>query len=186
MRDVAKNDEMPPMGLPLNEPSSSKYLLGLTAMVLVTGALIFGAGYGLLQLSSGPCDELYGEAMDGLRAEVDFLKESGGEFGVNKVEIQELRSSVQVAGDSLKGCCEQQRSGAIDEAAFQQCRDHAAAMAALPAGIVAAHGEATEAKKAIRKAANELRGIASDLTDIASGNAGEAAAGVAAGPPSEE
>jgi hypothetical protein len=183
---VAKNDELPPMGLPLNEPSSSKYFVGVTAMVVVTGALLFGIGYGALQFASGPCDALHAEAVDGLRAEVDFLKESGGALGVNKVEVQELRASTQIAGDSLNFCCEEQRSGRLDEARFQQCRDHAAAMAALPPEIVAAHGEPAEAKKAIRKAANQLRGIASDLTDIASSSERDAASGVAAGPPSEE
>ncbi|MBW2289527.1 MAG: hypothetical protein JRG90_17105 [Deltaproteobacteria bacterium] len=47
-------------------------------------------------------DELHGEAIDGLKAEVEFLKESGATLGVNKVEIQELRSAAQVAGDSTR------------------------------------------------------------------------------------
>jgi hypothetical protein len=182
--DVAKNDELPPMGLPLEEPSSFRYLLGVIAMVFACGALVFAIGYGSLQLSSGPCDELYAEALDGLEAEVEFLKESGTALGVNKVEIQELRSGTQVAGDSLETCCEQQKKGAISEDRFQECKDHAATMAALPAELVAAHGDPTAAKKAIRTAANRLRGIAGDLTDIANRSEPSAPAGVAASPPS--
>jgi hypothetical protein len=180
---MAKNDELPPMGLPLNEPSSPKYFLGLVAMVLIVGGLVFAIAFGALQFTSGPCDELYANATDGLRAEVEFLKESGESLGVNKVEIQELRSSTQVAGDSLKACCQQQRDGLISAESFAQCERHASAMAALPAELVAAHGEATEAKTAIRKAANELRRLAGDLTDIAS--RGESGSGIAAGPLSD-
>ena len=163
---MAKNDELPPMGLPLEEPSSSRYFFGVTAMVVVCGALVFAIGYGSLLLSSGPCDELYAEALGGLEAEVEFLKESGAALGVNKVEIQELRSGTQVAGDSLEACCEQRKKGAISEDRFQDCRDHATTMAALPANLVAAHGDSAAAKKAIRTTANRLRGIAGDLTDI--------------------
>jgi hypothetical protein len=180
--DVAKNDELPPMGLPLEERSSSRYFLGLTAMIVACGALLFAVGYGSLQLSSGPCDELHDEALGGLRAEVEFLKESGSALGVNKVEIQELRSSTQVAGDSLEACCEQHAQGAIDAERFQECQQHATTMAALPAELIAAHGDPDAAKQAIRTAANRLRGMASDLTDIA--NPGEVATGVAAGPSS--
>lgn len=179
---MAKNDELPPMGLPLQEPSSSKYILGLTAMVVVCGAVIFAIGYGSLQLSSGPCDELYGKALGGLEAEVDFLKESGAALGVNKVEIQELRSSTQVAGDSLEACCEQQKQGAISEERFQECKRHATTMAALPAELVAAHDDPIAVKKVIRSAANRLRAIAGDLTDIATRSEPDAAAGVATGP----
>ena len=182
---MAKKDELPPMGLPLEEPSSSRYFFGVTAMVVVCGALIFAVGYGSLQLSSGPCGELYGEALDGLKAEVEFLKESGSALGVNKVEIQELRASTQVAGESLEACCEQQRQGAIGEDQFRECKEHATAMAALPDELVAAHGDPATAKKAIRTAANRLRSIASDLTDIANRSQADPAAGVAAAPPSD-
>jgi hypothetical protein len=174
------------MGLPLQEPSSSKYFAGLAVMVLITGALVLGIGYGALEFSSGPCDALYNDAVGGLKAEVEYLKESGPALGVNKVEIQELRSSTQVAGDSLKACCDQHADGAIDDASFQQCQDHAAEMAELPKALIAAHGTADAAKKAIRKASTALRGIAGDLTDIADGSAPGADANVAAGPPSEE
>ncbi len=138
---MAKNDELPPMGLPLEEPSSSRYLLGLTAMVVACAALVFAIGYGSIQLSTGPCDELYAEALDGLRAEVEFLKESGATLGVNKVEIQALRASTQVAGDSLEACCEQRKKGAIGEDRFQECKQRATTMAALAAKLVAAHGD---------------------------------------------
>lgn len=181
---MAKNDELPPMGLPLEEPSSSKYFFGVIAMVAVCGALVLAIGYGSIQLSSGPCDELYSEAFDGLEAEIEFLKESGTALGVNKVEIQELRSGTQVAGDSLEACCEQRNSGAISEDRFQECKHHVTTMAALPAELVAAHGDPTAAKKAIRTAANRLRGIAGDLTDIANRSEPGASAGIAAGPPS--
>lgn len=181
---MANNDELPPLGLPPNEPSASGYFGGLTAMVVVTGVLVFGIGYGALQLTSGPCDELYEEAVEGLRAELDFLRESGDALGVNKVEIQELRSSIQVAGDSLEACCEQRMDAQISEASFQQCRDRSAVMAELPADLVAAHSEPAAAKKAIRKAANRLRGLAGDLTDIANRSEPGAPAGVAAGPAS--
>jgi hypothetical protein len=169
------------MGLPLNEPSSPKYFLGLVAMVLIVGAVVLAGGYGAMQLTSGPCDELYDQALGGLEAEVDFLKESGDAIGVNKVEAQELRTSTQVAGDSLETCCEQR--AAIGAENFAQCEQKAARMAAMPAELIAAHGEPSEAKKAVRKAANELRGIASDLVDIANSGAAGAASGVAAGPP---
>jgi hypothetical protein len=181
---MAKNDELPPMGLPLEEPSSSKYLLGLTAMVIACAALVFAIGYGSLQLSSGPCDELYAEALDGLKSEVEFLKESGAALGVNKVEIQELRAGTQVAGDSLEACCEQKKKGAISEDRFQECKQRASTMAALPAELIAAHGDPTAAKQAIRAAANRLRGIAGDLTDIANSGETGASEGVAAGPKS--
>lgn len=181
---MANNDELPPMGLPLEEPSSSKYLFGVTGMVVACGALIFAVGYGSLKLASGPCDELSGEALAGLKAEVEFLKESGTALGVNKVEIQELRASTQVAEDSLEACCEQLNQGAIDEDRFQQCQRHAATMATLPAEIVAAHDDSAAAKKAIRTAANRLRGIASDLTDIANPSEADASSGVATAPPS--
>jgi hypothetical protein len=181
---VAKNDELPPMGLPLEEPSSSRYLLGLTAMVVACAALVFAIGYGSIQLSTGPCDRLYAEALDGLRAEVEFLKESGATLGVNKVEIQALRASTQVAGDSLEACCEQRKKGAIGEDRFQECRQRATTMAALAAKLVAAHGDPTAAKKAIRTTANRLRGIAGDLTDIVNRSESGASAGVATGPPS--
>jgi hypothetical protein len=183
--DVAKHDELPPMGLPLEEPSSSKYLFGVTAMVVACGALVFAIGYGALQLSSGPCDELYGAALDGLEAEVEFLKESGAALGVNKVEIQELRSSTQVAGDSLEACCEQQKQGAIGEEKFQECEQHAIAMAALSTELVARHDDGAAAKQAIRSTANRLRAIAGDLADIANQGDTNAAAGVAAGPSSD-
>jgi hypothetical protein len=182
--DVAKSDELPPMGLPLEEPSSSRYFFGVAAMVIVCGALVFAIGYGSLQFSSGPCDELHGEAFDGLKAEVEFLKESGTALGVNKVEIQELRSSTQVAGDSLEACCEQQKKGAISEDRFQECKNHATTMAALPAELVAAHRDPTAVKKAIRAAANRLRAIAGDLTDIANRSEPGASAGGAVHPPS--
>ncbi len=181
---MAKNDELPPMGLPLEEPSSSKYLLGLTAMVIACAAVVFAIGYGSLQFSSGPCDELYAEALDGLKAEVEFLKESGAALGVNKVEIQELRAGTQVAGDSLEACCEQKKKGAIGEDRFQECKQRASTMAALPAELIAAHGDPTAAKKAIRAAANRLRSIAGDLTDIANSSEAGASAGVATGPKS--
>jgi hypothetical protein len=181
---MAKNDELPPLGLPLKEPSSSRYFFGLTAMVVACGALFFAIGYGSLRLSSGPCDELHGEALGGLEAEVEFLRESGTALGVNNVEVQELRASTQVAGDSLEFCCEQQKEGVLSEDRFQECKQHAATMAALPAELIAAHGDPTAAKKAIRSAASRLRAIAGDLTDIANRSEPGPSAGVAAGPPS--
>jgi len=181
---VAKNDELPPMGLPLAEPSSSRYFLGVAAMVVVCGALVVAVGYGSLQLSSGPCDELTDQALDGLKAEVEFLKESGAALGVNAVEIQELRSSTQVAGNSLESCCEQHASGAIESAHFEECKQRASTMAALSSELVAAHDDPAAAKRTIRTVANRLRGIASDLTDIANVSEPNAAAGVAAGPSS--
>ncbi|MBW2289528.1 MAG: hypothetical protein JRG90_17110 [Deltaproteobacteria bacterium] len=57
-------------------------------------------------------------------------------------------------------------------------------MASLAAELAAAHGEPSAAKKAIRTAANRLRGIAGDLTDITSSSENGTSAGVAAGPPS--
>jgi hypothetical protein len=174
------------MGLPLQEPSSSKYLLGVIAMVVVCGAAVFAVGYGSLQLSSGPCDELYGQAVDGLEAEVEFLKESGAALGVNKVEIQELRSSTRVAGDSLEACCEQHERGGMSDESFAECKQHADTMATLSTELVAAHEDAATAKQAIRSVANHLRGIASDLTDIASSSDPGRSAGVAAGPPASD
>lgn len=182
---MAKNDELPPMGLPLVEPSSSRYLLGVIGMVVVCGALVFATGYGSLKFSSGPCDELYAEALDGLNAEVEYLEESGEALGVNKVEIQDLRAGTRIAGNSLEACCEQRNNGAISEEHFQECRDHAATMASISAELVAAHANASAAKKAIRTAANRLRGISGDLTDIANRGDRGASGGVAASPRSD-
>jgi len=184
--DVAKHDELPPMGLPLEEPSSSRYLFGMIAMVIACGAVVFAVGYGSLQLSSGPCDEIHAAALDGLEAEVEFLKESGTTLGVNKVEIQELRSSTRVAGDSLEACCEQHERGGISEEQFAECRQHADTMATLSTKLTAAHEDSAAAKQAIRSAANHLRGIASDLTDIASSGEPGRSAGVTTGPPASD
>jgi len=164
---VSKHEELPTMGLPIREPSSSRYGLGLVAATLATGAIVLGLGYGALQFTSGPCDELYRDGVDGLKAQVDYLKDNGLAIGVNAVEIQELRSSTQVAGEALRNCCEQRRDGSISEANFQQCNDQAQAMAALPEALIAARGEPDAAKAAIRSASTTLRNIAGDLADLA-------------------
>ena len=164
---MAKNDELPPMGLPTAPPSSSGYFFGIITMVILCGAVVLAIGYGSITLQSGPCDELYGEALGGLEAEVDFFRKSGSDVGVSRVEIQELRASTQVAGDSLEACCEQQQEGTISEERFRECRQHASAMAAIPAELAATHSDPVLAKKTIRSAASRLRGIAADLNDVA-------------------
>jgi hypothetical protein len=181
--EMAKNDELPPIGLPLVEPSSTGYFLRVSAMVVACGAVVLAVGYGWLHVSSGPCDAVYGAALGELRAEVDFFRESGAELGLNTVEIQELRASARVAEDSLMACCEQQREGALSADGFPECDEHASVIAALPAQLAAAHGDAAIAKKVVRTAASRLRGAASDLADIASPSQSTGPAGVAAGPP---
>jgi hypothetical protein len=181
---MAKNDELPPMGLPLTKRSSSRYFFGVIAMVVVCGAAVFAVGYGSLHFSRGPCDDLYGEALEGLRAEVKFFRKSGTAIGVSSVEIQELRTSTQLATDSLVACCEQRQEGTLSEKDFRACDERAAEIAALPAVLAAAHDDATAAKKAMQTASSRLRGIAVDLTEIAARGEPAATASVAAPPPS--
>ena len=164
---VSKHEELPPMGLPIREQSSSKYMLGLVVATVITGALVLGLGYGMLQLTGGPCEEFYREGVDGLKAQVDYLKDNGTALGVNAVEIQELRASTQVAGDALRSCCEQRQEGAISEENYRQCGEQAKAMAALPDALVAARNEPDAAKDAIRSTATTLRNIAGDVADLA-------------------
>lgn len=161
-----KND-LPPIGLPIKESSSWRYLLGITTATIATGALVVALGYGALQFASGPCDAIYLEAVSGLRAEVEFLKDRGAAIGVNAVEVQELRTSTRVAGEALKACCLQRQEHAISEERYLECQDQARVMARLPADLVAARNEPDAAKKAIRLASSRLRGIAGDLSDLA-------------------
>lgn len=183
---MAKNDELPPMGLPLVERSSTGYFFGVIGMVIVCGAAVLAIGYGSLRLSGGPCDALYGEALDGLRAEVEFFRRSGTALGVSKAEIQDLRAGTQVAQESLEACCEQRQEGSISEDVFQECRAHASVIEALPAELAAAHGDPAAAKQVIRTAAGRLRGVAGDLADITNRGGLDAPASVAAGPPSDD
>jgi len=181
---MAKNEELPPMGLPLVEPRSSRYFLGIIAMMIVCGGAVLAIGYGSLQLSASACDGLYADALDGLRSEINFFRESGSDLGVSKVEIQELRAGTQVAQESLEACCEQRQDGAIDENQFRECREHAAVLETLPAELAATHDDPAAAKKVIRTAANRLRGLAGDLEEITSRGVPQAPANVAAGPQS--
>jgi hypothetical protein len=164
---MAKNDDLPPIGLPLVEARSSWYFVRVTAMVIACGALVGAVGYGALRISSGPCEELYGEVLDGLRAEVAFFRKSGSALGMSKVEIQELRASTQVAEESLEACCEQRQDGALSEDRFRECHDHAMVISAIPAKLAAVHGDGDAATRAIRKASKQLRDAADELSEIA-------------------
>jgi uncharacterized protein YdeI (YjbR/CyaY-like superfamily) len=163
---VPDKNELPPMGLPIREQSSSNYLLGLTVATLATGAVVFALGYGAMQATSGPCDALYSDSVDGLKAQVEFLKKEGAALGINAVEVQELRASTNVAGDALRNCCEQRQDGAISEERFEQCNAQATVMAGLPDELIAARDEADAAKQAVRNTATRLRNIAGDLSDL--------------------
>lgn len=180
---MPKNEELPPIGLPIRQRSSTGYFFGIAAMVVVCGAAALGLGYGWLELSRGPCHDRYDDLLVGLRAEVEFFRKSGDTLGLGSTELHELRTGAQLAEESLLACCEQHEAGSSGADHFAACDAQGAEIAAVQQRLAETRNRPNAAFKVITTAAKRLRGISYDLEDIAAGGQPAAAPGNVAAPP---
>jgi len=180
---MSRNEELPPIGLPIQQRSSSGYFFGILGAIALCGAAAFGLGYGWLQLSTGHCDERYSEPLAALDAEVEFFRTSDVDTGLSSVELHDLRSSARLAKEALIACCEQQEDGGAGEAAFAACDAQVTEIAAVQGRLAAARERPNAMYQTVLTAAKRLRAISYDLEDVVEGKQPSAPGNVAAPPP---